>query len=72
MTKQQKDFLSSFFEGLSEGEVETLGANDRGCITMWYPLSTKQKFMRLQEKTKRKLGKRIQKFVKTAIDQCPE
>ena len=47
---------------------EVLGSAERGGITTWLPHQYKEKYDRIQDLSKRKFGKLVQKMIMNALD----
>ena len=64
----QNTSLDALFEDLDLNRGNELSAEDRGAITLWIPKAYIEKYGEIQEKTKRRFGKKLQEMVMRSID----
>lgn len=66
---QKKDpSLDDLFNSLELEQASVLSADERAAITLWLPERYKDRYAKLQEKTKRMFGKKLQEMVMRSID----
>jgi hypothetical protein len=65
---EKNDSLDDILKSFEIDNSETLGAEDRGAITIWIPKKYEERYKMIQEKSNKKFSKTLRKVVMTSID----
>lgn len=71
MAENKMDLVDSVFDGFVVDAADD-SATKRGCVNIWIPEEYREKFQELQNRSKRRFGKKVQEMVIKAIDKVSD